>query len=127
MKHSIRTEFIKKVLEEQGKNIDKSQTAAIDKYLHFRTGRLHDQRKFEVSRGSEMDGKLVATHPIRSRFLDMKPKRKDAYKKRKRSKGFPIHNRIFFGYYNRIAYSLNYGLTEEVAKKLKADLSNIEY
>ncbi len=127
MDPKIRTEFIKRTLQEQGKNIDKSQVAAIDKYLHFRTGRVRNQRTFETSTDGGFDGKLIATHPIEERFLDMKPKRKDAYKRRRRRKGFPIHNRIFFGYYNRIAYNLNYGLTREVAEKLKSDLSNLEY
>lgn len=127
MNHKIRTEFIKRTLEEQGKNIDKAQIAAIDKHLHFRTGRLRNERSQEIVTDGGFDGMLTFTHPIRERFLDMKPKRKDAYKRRKRSKGFPIHNRIFFGYYNRIAYELNYGLTEEVAEKLKSDLSNLTF
>lgn len=127
MEHRIRTEFIKRVLQEEGREIDKLQVSAIDKYLHFRTGRLRDDRKQMVEQQSGMDGKLTLLHPIRERFLDIKPKNISSRKNRKRRKAYPIHNRIIFGRLNKIAYKLNYHLTKEVADEIKADLQNLEF
>lgn len=127
MEHRIRTEFIKRILKEEGQEIDRDQLAAIDKYLQFRTGRLRNDRKQTVEHDGGFDGQLTLTHPIRERFLDIKPKNLDQRKKRKRRKAYPIHNRIIFGRLNKIAYKLNYGLTQEVADEIKSDLKNLTF
>ena len=128
MQSKIKTEFVKRALLDIGKEIDKAQGAAIQKYLNYRTGRLLDDRKFDVSRGDFMDGQLTITHPIYERFLDMKKKKggsNNVNKWRNRKKKiYPIHNRIIMGNYNRLAYILMYGLTEEVASAIKKDLDN---
>jgi len=131
MDSSIKTEFVKIELEKIGVSINDDQTRSIRKYLNYRTGHLLNDRLFNVTRGSFLDGELAITHPNYERFLDIKkrPKQSDNvtdWKKKTRGKlkSYPIHNRIIMGNYNQLAYNLLYGLTEEVASKIKIQLDN---
>ena len=126
----IKTEFVKQCLIEIGKDINEAQERAIRKHLHYRSGRLLNERIFNYEDGNFMDGKLILTHPVYERFLDIKKKPRVSSnvetwrKRRKKPKSYPIHNRIIMGNYNRLASNLMYGLTEEVASKIKQELDN---
>lgn len=126
----IKTEFIKQELEKIGKQIDQDQLRAISKYLHYKTGRLEKGRFFEVKKEDGLDGQLTLTHPIYERFLDIKKKQnvssnvQNWRNRRRKPRAYPIHNRIIMGNYNRLAFNLMYGFTEEVAAEMKRQLDN---
>jgi hypothetical protein len=114
----LKQEFIRRILLEQGKEMDDSMLRAIKTNIRFkygRSGRLENGRTPSVS-GNE----LTLTHPIHQRFLDMKAKLRDGSYRRQK---YPIHNRIVFGHYNRIAFKLMYGFTADVANEIKNTLS----
>jgi len=123
----IRKEFVKQVLQEEGKELHDNQGKAIAKLLHFHTERLYDERPYSVKSGDALDGKFTISIPGYGRALDIKPKNRNIgavekyanSRKRRRSKAFPIYNRFVFGHYYTIAYRLMYGLTEEVAAGIK--------
>jgi len=126
---TIKTEFVKRALQDASKSIDRSQELAIRKYLKYRSGTLLNDRHFDVTRGSFMDGRLTITHPIYERFLDMRKKKSSsknvaAWSKRSKSKIYPIHNRIIMGNFNKLGYNLLYGLTQEVKEQIIRDLDN---
>jgi hypothetical protein len=126
--NSIKSEFVYRELTQISKDIDKAQRAAIKKYLHFKTGRLMNDRVFEVLKGSYMSGEMTLEHPIYERFLDIKKKSKvlasGKSRKKNRPKSYPIHNRIIMGHFNRLIYQLLYGLTDEVKEQIRKDLDN---
>jgi hypothetical protein len=131
MSSKIKTEFIKRALENFNKRVDDAQTAAIRKLLHFKTGRLENNRTFKTETGNGFEGKAVITHPDYERFLDIKKKARVSenvqhWRKRIRGKqkSYPIHNRIIMGNYNRLAENLMYGFTEEVKESIKRDFDN---
>ena len=123
----IRKEFVKQVLQEEGKELHDNQGKAIAKLLHFHTEHLYEDRPYSVESNDAMDGKFTLSIPGYGRALDIKPKNnlisaQDKYthwRKRRRTKAFPIYNRFVFGHYYTIAYRLMYGLTEEVAAGIK--------
>ena len=132
----IKKAFVKKILQEEAKRLDKTQTAAIRKLLNFHSGRLDRDREQSVSSGSELDGMLTLSIPGYGRMLDIKPKnrkfasnisknRLKLHDRRSKRKAYPIYNKITFGHYNAIAYKLMYGLTNEVADNIKKELSQI--
>jgi len=130
MDREIIRAFVKKELEQIGKDIDQAQERAISKLLHYRTGRLINYRVFDTREGEYIDGQLTITHPAYERFLDIKKRPKvsanveDWRKRRTKPKAYPIHNRIIMGHYNRLADRLMFGLTEEMAKEIKSQLDN---
>lgn len=123
----IRKEFVKQVLEEEGRELHKNQSAAIAKLLHFHSNRLYNERPYSVTSTDSMDGEFSMVIPIYGRFLDIKPKNKavqnqDKYthwRKRRRTRAYPIYNRFVFGHYYTIAYKLMYGFTNDVADAIK--------
>lgn len=125
--HLVRKEFVKQILQQEGKELHDNQGKAIAKLLQFHSNRLMNERSYNVEGGDGLDGKLTLTVPGYARALDMKPKNKlvsaqDKYthwRQRRRSKGFPIYNRFVFGHYYTIAWRLMYGLTEDVAAGIK--------
>ncbi|MFV0376917.1 MAG: hypothetical protein ACK5JD_06385 [Mangrovibacterium sp.] len=123
----IRKEFVKQVLQQEGKELHDNQGKAIAKLLHFHSNRLMNERPYSVQSEDAMDGEFSISIPGYGRALDIKPKNlvireQDKYthwRQRRRSKAFPIYNRFVFGHYYTIAWRLMYGLTEEVAENIK--------
>ncbi len=110
----IKDEFIRRVLTEQGRAMNDASVRAIRKHITFkygRSGRLENGNTEQVS-----NNRLIITHPIHKRFLDMRSKLRNG-KPRKRK--YPIHNKIIFGHYNEIAYKLMYGFTKDVAREIQ--------
>ena len=127
----VRKEFVKRVLREEGMAIQKEQVAAIDKLLQYRSGRLREHREHTVDIPDEMDGILSFRHPDYERFLDIKKKNRTSSnvenwrrRRKRKPKAYPIHNRIIFGRFNRIAYKLMHYLTDETARAIKQELDN---
>lgn len=128
----IRKEFVKQVLQEEGQELHDNQGKAIAKLLHFHSNKLFDDRPFTVTSGDDLDGKYSSEIKFYGRILDIKPKNRkiqdqDKYthwRKRRRTKAFPIYNRFVFGHYYTIAYRLMYGFTEEVAAGIKKQFEN---
>jgi hypothetical protein len=127
----IKKEFVKQILQEEGAELHDNQGKAIAKLLNFHSNRLYEDRNVEVTGGDDMDGKLTLTVPARNRFLDIKPKaaftqnKYTHWRKRRRTKAFPIYNRFVFGHYYTIAWRLMYGLTEDVAAGIKEQFESI--
>lgn len=123
----IRKEFVKQILKEEGQELHDNQGKAIAKLLHFHSNRLYNERPYSVTASDAMDGKFSMSISGYGRALDIKPKNRviqsqDKYthwRKKRRTKAFPIYNRFVFGHYYTIAYRLMYGLTEEVAAGIK--------
>lgn len=123
----VRKDFVKSILESEGEELHDDQSKAIAKLLHFHSNRLYDERPYSIESGDTMDGTFTMSLPKYGRFLDIKPKNKviqaqDKYthwRQRRRTKAFPIYNRIVFGHYYSMAYKLMYGLTDEVANNIK--------
>lgn len=123
----VRKEFVKQILEQEGKELHDNQGKAIAKLLHFHSNRLMDERPFHVESDDAMDGEFSISIAGYGRALDIKPKNRvikeqskyTHWRQRRRMKAFPIYNRFVFGHYYTIAYRLMYGLTEEVAAGMK--------
>ena len=123
----IRKEFVKQILQGEGKELHDNQGKAMAKLLHFHTDHLYDDRPYSVESGDAMDGKFTIAIAGYGRALDIKPKNnrinaQDKYthwRKRRRTKAFPVYNRFVFGHYYTAAYRIMYGLTEEVAAGIK--------
>jgi hypothetical protein len=119
---AIKLEFVRRVLEEQARELDKRQTQRIERYLKFRTGYLLKQRQTEVSKGSSDEGRLTLTVPIYARFQDMK-KKTSSNRKKFQSKNRPIYNVPTMRVYNATAKKLMFFFTREVAEQIKKELS----
>lgn len=125
----IRKEFVKQVLEKEGKLLHENQSRAIAKLLNFHSNRLYEGRDMDVKAEDALDGKMTLTIPAYGRFLDIKPKNRktgkntenkyESWRRNRRAKSFPIYNRFVFGHYYALAYKLMYGLTDEVAEGIK--------
>lgn len=114
----VRDRFVRDVLESEGATLLRRQGSAISSSVKQQSGRLMSSREITVSGGADMDGKLTLEHPIYERFLDMKR----LGKARGRRKGRKIHNRFVFGAYASIARTLMWGLTEDVARRIRENL-----
>ena len=68
----VKDRFVRNVLEEEGRRMLSSQSAAIGRAVRFRSGRLFNDRSISVSGGADMDGKLTFTHTDYERFLDLR-------------------------------------------------------
>jgi hypothetical protein len=119
---AIKLEFVRRVLEEQARELDKRQTQRIERYLKFRTGYLLKQRQTEVSKGASDEGRLTLTVPIYARFQDMK-KKTSSNRKKFQSKNRPIYNVPTMRVYNATAKKLMFFFTREVAEQIKKELS----
>ena len=129
----VRKEFVKQILEQEGKELHDNQGKAIAKLLHFHSNRLMDDRPFHVESDDAMDGEFSTSIAGYGRALDIKPKNRvikeqskyTHWRQRRRMKAFPIYNRFVFGHYYTIAYRLMYGLTEEVAAGIKKQFEDV--
>ena len=126
----IRKEFVRQILEQEGRELHDNQGKAIAKLLNFHSNRLFTERSVSVEGGDDMDGKLTLTIPAYGRFLDMKPKNAPSksenkyihWRNRRRSTAFSIYNRFIFSHFYTIAYRLRYGLTDDVVAGIKKQL-----
>lgn len=129
----VRKEFVKQILEQEGKELHDNQGKAIAKLLHFHSNRLMDERPFHVESDDAMDGEFSISIAGYGRALDIKPKNRvikeqskyTHWRQRRRMKAFPIYNRFVFGHYYTIAYRLMYGLTEDVAAGIKKQFEDV--
>lgn len=121
----IKREFIRQVLEDEGKRLVSNQGIEIEKRLKFHTRRLISDRKTTVSQSDDLSGKLVFTYPAYLRFLDIKRKvkRNKKTKATKIKKGYRLYNRFVMGHYYSIAYRLQNEFSSEVADAIRKDLS----
>lgn len=120
----IKREFIRQVLEDEGKRLVKNQGIEIKKRLKFHTRRLIEDRTTSVSQNDDLSGKLTFTYPSYLRFLDMKRKvkRNKKGKATKIKKGYRLYNRFVMGHYNSIAYRLQNEFSSEVADAIRKEL-----
>jgi hypothetical protein len=123
----VRKQFVKQILQEEGKELHDNQGKAIAKLLHFHSNRLMEDRPYSVQSSDDMDGEFSTKIPAYGRFLDIKPKNRviqeqsnyTHWRQRRRTKAFSVYNRFVFGEYYKIAWRLMYGLTEDVAEGIK--------
>jgi hypothetical protein len=128
----VRKQFVKQILQQEGKELHDNQGKAIAKLLHFHSNRLMTDRPYSVESGDTLDGKFKTKITAYGRILDIKPKNRtinpetkfSQFRQRRRITAFPIYNRFVFGHYYTIAYRLMYGLTEEVAENIKKQFDN---
>jgi hypothetical protein len=124
----IKREFIKGVLRNEGIRIEDAQVRAINKLLKFRTGRLESNRSYKVAQVGNAGAELQIIVPIYERFLDMGAKTRkgsgnvQTFNSKDKLKKFPIHNSIIFAHLNRIAFKINFGLTQDVIKSIKDNI-----
>lgn len=110
----IRKEFVRQVLQEEGKRFHRNQGREIHKKLHFHTRRLINQREVSVSTDADMDGQLSIKVPHYNRLLDLRKNTRKKGEKGRERKGYRIYNRFAYGHYYGIAFRLQYDLTDEV-------------
>ena len=111
----IERRFIKKTLQDVGKDIDKAQRNYMSS-RGFENNDWFSDRGFKVS-----DGEMEYTHLKKHRFVDMKTRmRKDGSKNRKKSRS--IHNKIIWGQYNYLTRELAFGYTDAI----KAEIQSLE-
>lgn len=115
-------EFVKRILKDEGDRMLRNQGIAMSKRLEFHSGQLYNNRHIKIEGDDSMDGKLVFTHSLHERFLDMNRtvKRKSGKGTRKKA-GYGIHNRFVFGHYFSIAGRLMHEFTDEVAEGILRD------
>ena len=107
----IEHRFIKKTLQDVGKDIDKAQRSYMSS-RGFENNDWFSDRGFKVS-----DGEMEYTHLKKHRFVDMKMRNTKKGKVRKKS--HPVHNRILWGHYNSIIKELHFGFTHAVQEELR--------
>jgi len=106
--------FIRRVLQDTAKDIDKAQ-------LKYISGRGFENEDWNSGRGFTVStDTLEYTHLKKHRFVDMKTRTSSNGKVRKKS--HPIHNRIIWGHYNNVIKELHFGFT----KAVKEELRNLE-
>jgi len=122
MDRKVKKEFVRRVLDEQAKELNNRQTKAIERYLTFRSGQLLNERKVQVEGGGDsMDGKLVLTIPVHGRFMDMKLKN---MRKTNRARLTKIYNSPSMAVFNATGKKLMYFFTKEVAAQINHELNN---
>ena len=120
IEQKIKKEFVKEILKSTSSPLQEALEKAILKRNLVDTGNMLNTVNVEYKSAKENDGILNYKHIIYQRFLDMK---KEGVLSKKR-KQYSIHNRIVFGFYNKIAYRLMYDMTEDVVARIKKDLEN---
>lgn len=119
----IKNEFMKRILDDEGKRLLKNQGKTIRKELHFHTNTLIRGRTAEATISGDDQAKLKLSFPIYQRFLDIrKGTRRKGGGKRKSAKGYRIHNRFMMGHFLSIGNRMGTDFTEEVVTQIKKDL-----
>ena len=101
--------FIRKVLQDQGKNILTAQTK---KMSRFKNPDWFQKRNMKAN-----EAKLTITELKKHRFVDMRTRNTKSGKKRK--KNYPIYNKIMFGHLNNVVRELSFGFTDEIISSMK--------
>jgi len=120
----IKREFIRQVLEDEGKRLKKNQGIEMEKRLKFHTRNLFEDRQTSVTQTEDLKATLHFTFPIYQRFLDIKRRK---VKKKKKSgefkikRGYRIHNRFVYGHYISVGNRIQYEFSAEVANAIKKD------
>ena len=104
----IKGRFIRKVLSETSRDIDKAQR---EKMSSFRSS-FWNNRTFTVT-----DSDMTYSHLKQHRFVDMRSRNTKEGKVKKKS--HPIHNRIIMGHYNNIVKEMKFGFTDAVKEELR--------
>lgn len=104
----IKGRFVRKVLTEASRDMDKAQR---EKLAGFRSA-FWGNRTFTVT-----DSELQYSHLKQHRYLDMRSRNTKDGKVKKKS--HPIHNRIIMGHYNNIVREMKFGFTDAVKEQLK--------
>lgn len=118
---NIKQEFIKQILQDEGKRFTFNQGLEIERRLEFHTGRLFRERSFNVNSEGEDGARLVLTFPGYLRFLDIRklkaPRKKS--NKRNSNKGYRIYNRFAMGHYYSIARRVSVEFTDKVVQSIR--------
>lgn len=120
----IKSEFVKRILQDEGKRLIKNQGGAIAKRVKFHTNRLLNDRHISVTGGDNMDGQLQFTHPHYERLLDIKRTVRNKNTNRASTRSRRIHNRFIFGHYFSISRRLMTDFTDEVVEQIRKDFHN---
>jgi hypothetical protein len=116
----IKSEFLRRILEEQKSDLQADQDLALRKFIQFRTGRTFANRIFSTSFSAQyLSGAIHYTGGAHIRFLDIDPKRRKSNTDGKRRW---IYNRRIEHIYLRTARRVMFGLTREVAEGIKRQL-----
>ena len=107
----IERRFIKKTLQDVGKDIDKAQRNYMSS-RGFENNDWFSDRGFKVS-----DGEMEYTHLKKHRFVDMKTRTSKSGTKRKTSR--PIDNKIIWGHYDNVIKELHFGFTNAINEELR--------
>ena len=116
----VRERFIRETLQSEGERMLRRQGAAMEESLRFHTSQTFLRRSITVTEGTEMSGTLAFTHTVQERFLDMRRLRHGSEQSR-RPAGRKIHNRFVMSMYNAVANELMYGLTKDVAARIRSE------
>jgi hypothetical protein len=108
--------FVRSVLNEVKDDIDKDQRRIMQE-RSFNSADWYNGRRFDVG-----NNRLTYTHYGIHRFVDMKTRRLGDGSVIKKV-AHPVHNRILFGYANKIIANLQYGFTETIKNKIRQDLA----
>lgn len=103
--------FIRRVLQDTSKDIDKAQRSYISG-RGFENSAWNSGRSFTVTQNE-----LGYTHLKKHRFVDMKTRTSSKGKTRKKS--HPIHNKIIWGHYNNVIKELHFGFTNAIKEELR--------
>ncbi len=117
----IKKEFVRRILADEARRLEKNQGLQMRKLLHFHTGTLEAGRHFSITTPDNADGVLTIKHKAYQRFLDVKKKASMKNGRRVRKKQYPIHNTFVFGHYYSIANRLMVDFTNEVAEGIKRE------
>lgn len=120
---NFKTEFVRRVLEDEGNRYMKNQGFAMTKRLQFHTGDILSARTKEVTADDSMDGKLTINHRAYERFLDIKKRTFNPETGRNTTRALKIHNVFVFGHYFGIANRLATEYTQEAKEAIKKDLN----
>lgn len=110
-KKIVEQKYIDRVLATEARNMFREQNKVAARFNVRSKVPEINRRRFTVS-----GGRLVVTHPIRQRFIDMKTIRGQ------RQRAIQIHNKIVYTHFNYIVNQMAYGFTQDVQNLIAQDL-----
>ena len=99
-----------RILREEGQNIEQAKLKAVSAFT---------SRNNFAARYTNDETKLIMTHPIELRFIDMKTRQTKEGKIRK--KAHPVHNKIVMGHANNIVRRGSFEYTSAMKETLLKD------
>lgn len=103
--------FISNILHEESTGLNNSQIQLMSS-RGFGTTKFYNDRGFNVVE----ENKLVYSHPMQLRFIDMKTRVTKSGTIKKKS--YPIHNKPIYGMINNVLRRLSFEFTDAVKKEL---------